>query len=210
MNGRWRQNLLIISLLLLGSSSNVPALAAPTEKANTDTLSSPLTGTVSTSNFKQAQAEEQLAEESTGQLSAENIRQVLTQIQEAGDQQNVEGILEHVAPFAHSEVSLNMEDTVLTTTVDGIEEHRNLLSQSYSRFTNRKTLEQKVDISVSTDGEFGIVTVYRLREVTNAQRKRLLTGSINTLRFGIVNEKQTIVSASIEGWISERPSPEEP
>ncbi|WP_036484088.1 hypothetical protein [Myxosarcina sp. GI1] len=210
MNGKWQQNIIGIGLLFIVSSITSSTLAAPIERLNKPTFSSRSIKSNTNSDFKQAQAEtEQPIEEATGQLTAENIRQVLTQIQDAGEQENVDEILEHVAPFAHSEVSLNMGNTLLTTTVVGIEEHRNLLTQSYNRFKNRKTLEQKVDISVSTDGEFGIATVYRLREVTNQEGTRLLSGSINTLRFGMVNEKPTIVSATLEGWLSERPSTEE-
>ncbi|MGV2829465.1 hypothetical protein [Myxosarcina sp. GI1(2024)] len=207
MNGKWQQNLIVIGLLLIGSSStSISTLAAPLERIEKSTFPSRLIE----SSIKQAQAEtEELTKESTGQLTAENIGRVLTQIQEAGDQQNVEAILEYLAPFAHSEVSLNMGNTILTTTVNGIEEHRNLLAQSYNRFSDRQTLNQEVDISVSADGEYGIATVYRLREVTSQEGTRLLSGSINTLRFGMVNQRPTIVSATLEGWLSERPSTEE-
>jgi hypothetical protein len=209
MTKNWQQNLLIMGLLFIGSSTtNFSALADPIEQLNKPEFA--LDGIENVvPSIQQAQAEtEQLSEESTGQLTAENISQVLTQIQQAGEQQDIEAILEHVAPFAHSEVSLTTGNTILTTTINGIEEHRNLLSQSYDRYTNRQTLNQEVDISVSADGEYAIANVYRLREVTNKQGTRLLSGSINTLRFGMVNERPTVVSATLEGWLSERPAVE--
>lgn len=210
MAGKWQRNLIVIGLLMGSGSISISTLAAPLERLDKPTFSSRSIESSINSDFMQAQAEtEGLTEESTGQLTAENIGQVLTQIQEAGDQQNVEAILEHVAPFAHSEVSLNMGNTILSTTVVGIEEHRNLLSQSYNRFSDRQTLNQEVDISVSADGEYGIATVFRLREVTSPEGTRLLSGSINTLRFGMVDRRPTIVSATLEGWLAERPSTEE-
>ncbi|HHP7232943.1 MAG TPA: hypothetical protein ACFCUY_19075 [Xenococcaceae cyanobacterium] len=200
MTKKWQDHLAILSLLILSSIDlNLAALAVPKDQSLKLQSSPSNIESTSSRHFKQAQAD-------LNRLTEANIRQVLTLIQTAGNQQDIAEILQYVAPFAHSEISLNLGNSILTTSVNGTEEHRNLLAQTYNKFKERNTINEKVDILVSADGEFAIATVYRIREVTDEQGKQFISGSVNTLRFGMVNEQPMIVSAALEGWLSERPS----
>lgn len=142
----------------------------------------------------------------SNQLSEQNIRQVLATIQAAIDKKDVAGVMRYMAPFAHSEVTVESDDGRLTVNVDGQEDHRLLLTQSLGQIQNSASLNRQIRIRMSPDGQMAIATIFRARDVTTQQGQRYYSVGTDTIRFALVNNQPRIVSMSLNGWVASRPS----
>jgi predicted lipid-binding transport protein (Tim44 family) len=148
----------------------------------------------------------QFIAQTQGQLSEENIRQTLEAIQKAREAKDIEGVLEFVAPFAYSEVTVETSDRKLTVNLAGTEEHRELLENTFAQIQESNALNRQIKISVTPDGQMGTATISTIREIATQDGRQFFSSSTNTIRFGWINEQPEIVSMTIEGWLSERPA----
>ncbi|MGK7933100.1 MAG: hypothetical protein AB4041_16940 [Microcystaceae cyanobacterium] len=176
-----RTSLSLISLCFLTNFSlNIPLLANP----------------VAPSLIAQAVKAE------TDTLTKEGIQTVLDSVETARKANDVEGILKHLAPFIHSTVSVELERQTVIFSLDGLTEHQAYLTETYEFIETRKILDRRVDIRISQDGKMGIVVIYEEIEYTTDEGANILTESVDTLRFGLVNGEPMVVSATLKGWLS--------
>ena len=130
---------------------------------------------------------------------------MIDSIERARKDDDIEGVLQHVAPFIHSTVSVELERQSITFGLDGLDEHRAYLSETYELIKNRNILDRKTDIRVSQDGKMAIVVIYEEIEYITDEGDNILTESFDTLRFGMVNGQPMVVSATLKGWLAPTP-----
>lgn len=142
----------------------------------------------------------------SSQLTEANIRKVLAFMQSAQNQENLADLLKHVAPFVSSEITITGENGSTTVILDGIEKHRMLLKDLFSRIKTREVLSQDVNVRLSDDGNVGIATIYTVKAVTTEEGQSFIASDIDTLRFAWLNNQPTLISFQSKGWFSEAPA----
>jgi ketosteroid isomerase-like protein len=176
--------------LLWGGIVAVPAIATPK-------IASP---NLPTSSKIAAQPSSQ----PTGQLTEENIRQVLTAIDKAINQKDLDTVLKFVAPFVYTEVTVESSLGTLTTPLEGKDELRDLLKIIYARVKESSVVNQQIKIDVRANGELAVANVTTVEALTTAEGNRYYASSTDTFRFAWLNNQPTIVSITIRGWLAER------
>lgn len=153
----------------------------------------------------QAPAPAQVAAQPSSQLTEEKIRQTMAAIEEAEKSEDIEGLLKFLAPFAISEVIVESQGRSVTTSVEGIEAHRNLLKKTFELVKQRNPIEQYTSIRITSDGQLGIVTRIAFEELISADGRQFFASSTDTFRLAWLGEQPTIVSTKSQGWLEERP-----
>jgi molybdopterin-binding protein len=147
-----------------------------------------------------------LAAQPVGPLTEENIRPVLTAMGNALTQKEMDGVLKFVAPFVHTEVTVESSEGTQITSFEGKEGLRDLLQAIYARIKNSTVVNQQIKIDITAGGEVGIATISTVEAITTENGNRYYSSSTDTLRFAWLNNQPTIVSMTINGWLAERPA----
>lgn len=150
----------------------------------------------------------QAAAPKTSQLTEAEIEKALASLQTATDKEDIEGVLKLMAPFVYTELILETDNGSQTQYFEGTEENRLLLKETFARIQEREDLGSQTRIRISPDGTMGIATVSSVRGLTTQDGKRFLSVGDNTFRFGRVGNRLMLVSVTIEGRLSPRPSPQ--
>lgn len=182
---------LVACCLVSGGAGMRPAIANPLSPFRASLL---------------AQVQSPASRPESSQLTEANIRKVLAFMQTAQNQENLADLLKHVAPFVSSEITITGENGSTTVILDGIEKHRMLLKDLFSRIKTREVLSQDVNVRLSDDGNVGIATIYTVKAVTTEEGKSFIASDIDTLRFAWLNNQPTLISFQSKGWFSEAPA----
>lgn len=146
--------------------------------------------------------------QATTQLTEASVQAVVDQLQAARANQDVEGTLALIAPFAVTEVTVRTGSglSTVTTRLEGGDAHRQMLEQSFSQVQNRESLENYVTIDI-IDENFGIAKIYQMENFETSEGEAAwIAASQTVLRLGRVDGRVLITSATVEGWISARPA----
>lgn len=145
--------------------------------------------------------------QATAQLTEENVQAIVDQLQAARAKQDVEGTLELLAPFAVTVVTVESGNglSTVTTRLEGVAAHRQMLEQSLSQIQNRESLENYVTINIIDEG-LGIAKIYQMENLETADGEAWIAASQTVLRLGRVDGQVLITSATVDGWISARPA----
>ena len=145
--------------------------------------------------------------QATNRLTETNVRAVIDQLQTARANQNVDQTLALIAPFAVTVVTVQSGNglSTITTRLEGTQAHRQLLEQSFGQVQIQESLENYVTIDIIND-DFGIAKIYQMEAVETAEGQAWMASSQTVLRLGRVDGRVLITSATVEGWISPRPT----
>ncbi len=145
--------------------------------------------------------------QATTQLTEASVQAVVDQLQAARANQDVEGTLELIAPFAVTVVTVESGNglSTVTTRLEGAGAHRQMLEQSFSQVENRESLENYVTINI-IDDNFGIAEIYQMENFETTGGEAWIAASQTVLRFGRVDGQVMVTSATVDGWISARPA----
>jgi len=151
-------------------------------------------------------ASTKVAQAST-QLTEANIQSVVNQLQAARVNEDIEGTLRLLAPFAVTDVMVKTGNGITTvmTRLEGSAVHRQMLQQSFGQIQSRKILKNYVTINIVSD-DFGTAEIYQIENLETQDGKPFVASSKTVLRLGRVDGRVLITSATVEGWVSERPS----
>jgi hypothetical protein len=143
------------------------------------------------------------------QLTPADIQTVVDRLQIARANQDVAGTLELIAPFAVTVVTVEngSGSTSITTRLEGMDAHRQMLEQSFGQVQSRDSLENYVTIRIVDDG-LGIAEIHQMETVETAAGEAWIAASQTVLRFGRVDGQVLVTSATVEGWIAARPAPD--
>lgn len=140
-------------------------------------------------------------------LTEADIQAVVDRLRAARDSKDIEGTLELIAPFAVTVVSVQGGDgnATVTNRLEGQEAHRQMLEQSFGQVQNRESLKQSVTITL-VDDNFGTAEIYQMENFETLEGEAFIAASETVLRLGRVDGQVLITSATVDGWISARPS----
>jgi len=141
------------------------------------------------------------------QITEANVQAVVNQLQAARVSEDIEGTLKLLAPFAVTDVTVQAGNGITTviTHLEGAAAHRQMLQQSFGQVQSRKILKNYVTINLVSD-DLGIAKIYQIENLETHDGKSFVSASETILRLGRVDGQVLITSATVEGWISERPS----
>ena len=146
-----------------------------------------------------------IAAETTGELTEAKIREVMAVIEKAEKEEDIETLLTTLAPFAVSEVAVEVEEQGITRTVEGIEAHRQLLEQTFALIEKREPINQFMSIRFTADNQVAIVTRFVLEALTTTKGKSFYSSGTDIFRFAWLDGRPRIISTKSQGWIEERP-----
>lgn len=140
-------------------------------------------------------------------LTEENVQAVIDLLQAARANRDVEGTLELIAPFAVTVVTAKTGNglSTITTHLEGVDAHRQILEQSFSQVQTLESLENYVTIDI-IDDNFGIAKIYQMENFETAEGEAWIAASQTVLRLSRVDGQVLVTSATVDGWISARPS----
>lgn len=140
-------------------------------------------------------------------LTEADIQAVVEQLRAARDSKDVEGTLELIAPFAVTVVTVESGDgnATVMNRLEGLSAHRQMLEQSFGEVENRESLENYVTITL-IDDNFGVAEIYQMENFETPEGEAFIAASETVLRVGRVDGQVLITSATVDGWISARPS----
>ncbi|HIK13802.1 MAG TPA: hypothetical protein IGS53_00645 [Leptolyngbyaceae cyanobacterium M33_DOE_097] len=141
------------------------------------------------------------------QITEANVQSVVKQLQAARVSEDIEGTLKLLAPFAVTDVTVQTGNGITTviTHLEGTAAHRQMLEQSFGKVQSRKVLKNYVTINIISN-DFGMAKIYQIENLETQDGKSFVAASETILRLGRVDGQVLITSATVEGWISERPS----
>ncbi len=145
--------------------------------------------------------------QATAQLTEANVQAVIDQLQTARNNRDVEGTLALIAPFAVTVVTAKTGNglSTITTQLEGVYAHRQMLEQSFSQVRNRESLRNYVTIDI-IDDDFGIAKIYQMENMETAAGETWIAASETVLRLGRVDGQVMITFATVDGWFSARPA----
>ncbi|TVP65383.1 MAG: hypothetical protein EA342_14445 [Leptolyngbya sp. LCM1.Bin17] len=80
-----------------------------------------------------------------------------------------------------------------------------MLEQTFDQVQGRDSLRNYVAIDI-IDDNFGIAKIYQMENFETSAGESLIAASQTVLRFGQVNGQVLVTSATVDGWISPRPT----
>ncbi|MGF1518466.1 MAG: hypothetical protein ACFCVB_11760 [Nodosilinea sp.] len=112
-----------------------------------------------------------------------------------------------MAPFAVTVVTVEAGNglSTITTHLEGVEAHRQMLEQSFSQIQSWESLRNYVTIDI-IDDNFGIAKIYQMENFETAAGESWIAASQTVLRLGRVDGQVLVTSATVDGWIAARPS----
>ncbi|MEA5448047.1 hypothetical protein VB780_05665 [Leptolyngbya sp. CCNP1308] len=145
--------------------------------------------------------------QATAQLTEEDVQAVIDLLQAARDNRDIEGTLELMAPFAVTVVTVESGNglSTITTHLEGMDAHRQMLEQSFSQVQSRESLKNYVTIDI-IDDNFGLAKIYQMETFETSAGEAWIAASQTVLRLGRVDGQVLVTSATVDGWISARPS----
>jgi hypothetical protein len=140
-------------------------------------------------------------------LTVDHLWPVIDRLQVARDNRDVEGTLALIAPFAVTVVTVKSGNGLssITTHLEGLEAHRQMLERSFSQVQSREILKSSVTVDILNDN-FGIAEIYQMENLETPAGESWIAASQTVLRLGRVDGQVLVTSATVEGWISARPS----
>lgn len=145
--------------------------------------------------------------QATTSVTEANIQAVIDRLEAARNRRDVEGMLALIAPFAVTVVTVESGNglSTVTTRLEGIDAHRQMLEQTFGQVQSQERLRGYVAIDV-INGDFGIAKIYQMENLQTGEGEALIAASQTVLRFGRVNGQVLVTSATVDGWISARPT----
>jgi hypothetical protein len=145
--------------------------------------------------------------QTTAQLTEANVQAVIDLLQAARNNRDIEGTLDLIAPFAVTVVTVNASNglSTITTHLEGVDAHRQMLEKSFGHVQNRESLRNYVTIDI-IDDNFGIAKIYQMETLETSAGEAWIAASQTVLRLGRVDGQVLVTSATVDGWMSLRPS----
>lgn len=146
-----------------------------------------------------------LTAQKTTELTEEGINAVMTSIEKAEKEENVEQLMTFLSPYIFSSITVESNDTSITTMVEGKQSHEDFLKNNFNRVKEREYIESYTTTKIAEDGQMAIVTRIRASNITNQEGKKYVSLSTDKIRFALIDNEPKIINLDVKGWLEERP-----
>jgi uncharacterized protein YuzE len=145
-----------------------------------------------------------LTAQKTTELTEETITAVMASIEKAEKDENVDQLLNFLSPYIISSITVESDDTTVTTMIEGKQSHEDFLKNNFSRVKEREYLESYITIKINDDGQIATVTRVRASNITNEEGKKYISLSTDKIRFALIDNEPKIINLDVKGWLEER------
>lgn len=146
-----------------------------------------------------------LTAQKTTELTEEDITAVMASIEKAEKEENIEQLMTFLSPYIFSSITVESNDTSVTTMIEGKQSHEDFLKNNFSRVKEREYIESYITTKIAKDGQMAIVTRIRASNITNQEGKKYVSLSTDKIRFALIDNKPQIINLDVKGWLEERP-----
>ena len=143
--------------------------------------------------------------EKTTSLTKEVIDSIMKTIEKAEKEENIEQILELLAPHIFSSVTVELDDLTVTRVLEGKKAHQDFLNSSFTKVKEREVIESYVTSKIAEDNQFATVTRIKAADVDTDDGRSFLSVSTDKIRFAVIDNKPKIINIETEGWLEQRP-----
>ncbi|MEM9908644.1 MAG: hypothetical protein AAF921_26900 [Cyanobacteria bacterium P01_D01_bin.44] len=136
-------------------------------------------------------------------ITVDDIQQINREVEDLIDQGDVEGVLQHMAPFIISETITESSNGFESVYVEGIEQHREILTNFFNEAEENleaQEVSERETIRVTPDGQLATVVISTVTEVTAEDELRLVT-TTDTIRFARVQGQIKVIFYTTDSQI---------
>lgn len=141
----------------------------------------------------------------SGRLTEANVLAMMEKLTQAEKQKDVATLVSILAPYAISEVTVESQGKKLTQAVEGRQAHQELLQKTYANRTREETLNERLKVRITPDGQLAIVTRDSLETFSTQGGQNLIGLSRDTIYFAWLDNQPKVIAVKTEGWLEERP-----
>ena len=139
-------------------------------------------------------------------IAVADIQQINRDIENLIAQEDVEGVLQYMAPFIISETITESSNGFESVYIEGIEQHREVLTNFFNEAETEENSEvqeisQQETIRVTPDGQLATVTVSTVTEVTTTDDELRLITTTDTIRFARVQDQIKVIFYTTDSQI---------
>jgi ABC-type lipoprotein release transport system permease subunit len=145
------------------------------------------------------------AEKSENQLTEEQIREFIKNIDQEILDKNIDAVVKNLAPFIQSKITVEKDSRSLTLELNGIEENRNYLQESIKNIRSTEELEKSLKIEIYPNDNFAIVSRIRTADVTLNDGKRMIISSQGKARVALIDRELKIIAWEQISQVDRRP-----
>lgn len=167
---------------------------------STQLLSLPQKAISSTPNDTQT-----VVAQTMNQLTEEKVLEIMEIIEKAEQEEDIDTMLNFLAPFITSSITVESRKTTVTRNLEGKKAHRDFLEESFKLVREREEIDSYTTVSMSEDGQVLTVTRLLIAEKKTEDSREFISSSSDLIRFAWIDNKPMIVSITIKGWLEERP-----
>lgn len=142
-----------------------------------------------------------LAQETQNELTEEMLNEIMTKIETAEKEENLQGILQYLAPYVLTSVTVDLDQRKVTTFIEGKEQHEEYLNNSFKNIKSRKIISSYSTTQINGNGQMALVTRVRARELDTENGNRYLSLSTDKIRFAMINNEPKIINVESSGWL---------
>lgn len=139
------------------------------------------------------------------EIKEEDVENLIKNTNKALENQNVAEILAYFTPFTYSEVTWDTDDKSETLKINGLEEHRQYLQDSFAKIKDSEVLFDDYQISFSNDGAIAYVYRTRVINLTMNDGRKIIVSSKGKTRLAMVSGELKIISIEQNSDIDLRP-----
>lgn len=145
-----------------------------------------------------------LTAQKTTELTEETITAVMASIEKAEKEENVDQLLNFLSPYIISSITVESDETTITTMIEGKQSHQDFLKNNFTRVKEREYIESYITTKINDDGQIATVTRVRASNITNEEGKKYISLSTDKIRFALIDNEPKIINLEVKGWLEER------
>lgn len=142
-----------------------------------------------------------LVQETQTGLTEDTLTQIMTEIEQAEAEENIAGILEYLAPYVITSITVEIDNQKITTFVEGKDNHEGFLNDSFKKVKGKKVISSYTTTKINDSGEMALLTRVRAREVDTETGNRYLSLSTDKIRFAMIDNQPKIINIESSGWL---------
>lgn len=142
-----------------------------------------------------------VSQTTTSNLTETKLMEIMGMIEQAEKEENIDVILKYLVPYIITTVTVDTDETTITTLIEGREKHREYLENNFKRVKNRNILSNYVTMDLDESEEIATVVRVRSSEINTEDGKTYISLSTDKIRFGIVDNEPRIVNIESKGWV---------
>jgi len=134
-------------------------------------------------------------------LTQESLTKIMTEIEQAETEENMDVILKYIAPYIIASVTVEMDNQKITTSIEGKDNISDYLTNSFKKVTKREIISSYTTSKIKEDGQMALLTRVRSRKLDTEEGQSYLSLSTDKIYFAMINNEPKIINVETSGWL---------